>query len=168
MTLSYMLIGDGSSDRVLLPIIDWVLRRAGHFVTERAWAADAALAGARSLHDRVHRAVEVYPCDVLFIHRDAETMPPAQRLREIQEATAALANRHVAVVPVRMTEAWLLHDERAIRTASGNPGGRSPLDLPRVADLERVVDAKATLFGALQAAADLGARRTRLPARSPA
>jgi hypothetical protein len=38
--------------------------------------------------------------------------------------------RHIPVVPVRMTEAWLLADEFAIRSAPGNPNGTQSLDLP--------------------------------------
>jgi len=45
----------------------------------------------------------------------------SNRVREIREA---VTHPHVALVPVRMTEAWFLHDEEAIRRASGNPNGR--------------------------------------------
>jgi hypothetical protein len=64
----------------------------------------------------------------------------------------------VCVVPVRMTEAWLLFDERAIRRAAGNPNGREPL--PIVAgNPENLPDPKGTLHEALRSASGLAGRR---------
>ena len=56
---------------------------------------------------------------------------------------------HVPIVPVRMTEAWLLADAQVIREAAGNPNGTTLLDLPRPADIERLADPKKVLFDAL-------------------
>ncbi len=67
--------------------------------------------------------------------------------------------RHVPVIPVRMTEAWLLIDEPAIRRAAGNPNGRNPLDLPALKDLEALPDPKEVLHDALAAASGLNVRR---------
>jgi hypothetical protein len=60
-----------------------------------------------------------------------------------------------------MTEAWLLLDEAAIRSASGNPRGRLPLNLPPSASIERVADPKETLFQALRTASEHTGRRLR-------
>jgi len=72
------------------------------------------------LRDRVTRAVELYPCQLLFVHRDAEGQEPELRYEEIRTSNQT-GRLHVAVVPVRMQEAWLLHDEGALREAAGRP-----------------------------------------------
>ena len=58
-----------------------------------------------------------------------------------------------------MTEAWLLADEAAIRSAAGNPSGREDLHLPDVRRLEDVPDPKAILHQALARASGLNIRR---------
>jgi len=58
-----------------------------------------------------------------------------------------------------MTEAWLLIDESAIREASGNPNGRTPLALPRTRDLEKLPDPKELLYELLRQASELSGRR---------
>src|SRR5262249_52058120 len=60
---------------------------------------------------------------------------------------------------VRMTEAWLLIDERAIRQAAGNPNGEAPLLLPKVASLERAPDPKKLLRDSLIRASEKTGRR---------
>ena len=63
-----------------------------------------------------------------------------------------------------MTEAWLLADEFAIRSAAGNPNGTENLNLPELRRLEDVPDPKQVLHDALVAACGLNARRrSRLP-----
>ena len=76
--------------------------------------------------DRVQPACDFYPCDVLFIHRDADKEPHTVREKEIRNAVAEalpneLAPSAVCVIPVRMMEAWLLFDEPALRKAADNP-----------------------------------------------
>lgn len=58
-----------------------------------------------------------------------------------------------------MTEAWLLFDEGAIRSAAGNPNGSEPLHLPDLHSVERIPDPKQVLFAALRAASGLNVRR---------
>jgi hypothetical protein len=65
----------------------------------------------------------------------------------------------VAVIPVRMQEAWLLFDEAAIRRAADNPAGRTPLGLPPLTQCEGLPDPKALLHEILREASGLGARR---------
>ena len=154
------LLGDGPSDRVLLPIIRWTLHRLGTHIEQEAWA-DLSFLKTKppKLRERVSAALRYYPCDVLFVHRDAERDDPIIRLEEIRVAADGQAARHVPVVPVRMTEAWFLHDERAIRSASGNPRGTVALALPRPRDVESVADPKQVLLESLLAATELAGRR---------
>jgi hypothetical protein len=114
------------------------------------------------LSQRIARTIELYPCDILFVHRDAEREPAQRRYEEIAAAVEALTIATcppcVEVVPVRLQESWFLFDERAIRFAAGNPNGDSPLDLPR-SSLEDLPDPKGLLNELLKRASDLSGRR---------
>ena len=169
--LRYTLLSDGPSDRALLPLLSWLLRTHG---VERALQADwADLRRLRNpptrLADRISRALDLYPCGLLFVHRDAERASCADRVAEIHGALRHVAGAQpvppaVCVVPVRMQEAWLLFDEAALRTAAGNPLGRQPLALPRTADLEHLPDPKRILHDLIREASGLhGRRRKRVP-----
>jgi hypothetical protein len=135
--LRYTLVSDGSSDRALIPILDWLLNQQGIAVTQPEWADLRKLpAPPKTLQGRIELAVNLYPCDLLFIHRDAEREPYAARKQEIQSAVeAAQTTPAVCVIPVRMQEAWLLIDEGAIRFAAGNPNSRHTLNLPALKNL---------------------------------
>lgn len=78
---------------------------------------------------------------------------------EIETATRGLDGRNIPVIPVRMTEAWLLFDEQAIRKAAGNPNGRKDLQLPEPARVETIPDPKDILHRAIQIASELSGRR---------
>jgi hypothetical protein len=60
-----------------------------------------------------------------------------------------------------MTEAWLLFDEGAIRTASGNPNGKEPLGLPRLGEAELLPDPKEALRSLLRQSCGMAGRRLR-------
>lgn len=119
--------------------------------------------------DQILTAIDLYPCDALFVHRDAERQPYTVRQSQIQEGVeAAKASAPVSpfpmaipVIPVRMLEAWLLIDAEALRRAVGNPNGHVPLTLPSVSSLEDIPDPKGTLTSLLEAATELGQRRLR-------
>lgn len=165
--LSYTLVSDGSSDRALLPVINWSLRRQGVALPINPVWADLGILRRRpnSLGERIRSALELYPCDLLFVHRDCETRSVTERQDEIREALGGVFHPEaeriptVCVVPRRMTEAWLLISERVIRSASGNPNGNVALEMPVQASLEDLPDPKETLFGLLRAASELHGRR---------
>jgi hypothetical protein len=116
----------------------------------------------RDLTGRIRSAIDLYPCDVLFIHRDAEKMSHEIRVQEIQSALAHIQTTlppTICVIPVRMQEAWLLFDEHAIRRAAGNPNGHQKLTLPALKKLEEVPDPKALLYELLRAASGLKGQR---------
>lgn len=164
IVLTSTLLCDGSSDRALIPILNWLLQEK---VTQCSlsgtqWAEFGyRRTKPRNLAERVRFAVEDYPCDILFVHRDAETQNPNDRRIEIQRAVrqAGIAPPAICVVPVHMTEAWLLLDEGAIRMASGNPRGRQPLYLPTQKSIERTADPKDILFQALRIASEQTGRK---------
>jgi hypothetical protein len=155
------LLTDGSSDQVLLPILRWLIASLTSESVEIVWADLRCLPDPPSaLKERVSLAVEYYPCDLLFIHRDAELEAPEKRVEEIPSANS-LGHKHVCVVPVRMQEAWLLLDECALRRAAGRPSGREPLNLPTPTKVERVANPKAILHSALMRASGLKGRRAK-------
>ncbi len=161
--MTYTLVADGTSDRVLLPILTWSLRQKGVTPVVEQWAV-TRIPRQRTTEDRLKAVLDLYPCDVLFVHRDAEGQPHASRRAEVANVLHWASVRHIPVVPVRMTEAWLLADEMAIRSAAGNPNGTNTLNLPDVRRLEDLPDPKRVLRDALTLACGLNARRRgRLP-----
>lgn len=164
--LRYSLVSDGSSDAALLPILSWLLRQNGVSRAVQPSLADLRRLPKppKSLVDKIRIALDLYPCELLFVHRDAERQPFQQRKDEIEQALQALevaAVPWVGVIPVRMTEAWLLFDEAAIRHAAGNRSGRQPLELPSLLQLEELPDPKSVLHEALRLASGLHGRRLR-------
>lgn len=161
-SVALTLLVDGTSDRrMLMPLIEALMDQYCPLPFESR-LADCLPEAARTTAQRVKAAVEFYPCDVLFVHRDAENAEPALREAEIRHGLERLtvSPSLICVVPVRMTEAWLLTSEVAIRAAVGNPLGVAELNLPSLARVESV-DAKAVLLRALEAAKDLGPHRSR-------
>lgn len=160
--LTCTLMADGSSDRVLIPVLQWLLDTYCPGIYALNFA-EKLPSPTNTLDDRITTALAYYPCDLLFVHRDAEADAPQSRQQEIEAAWTRQGQRAdeqlVTIVPVRMTEAWLLVDEAAIRAASGNPNGTMALGLPKVAKLEQLKDPKAVLFDALSAASGRSPRR---------
>lgn len=167
MELRYTLVTDGSSDKVFLPILTWLLREHGvTYPIQAVWADLRHLRRPpRELSERLKWSMDLYPGDLLFVHRDAETAPRHLRVEEIHKALRQLreplGKQHpvVCIVPIRMQEAWLLLEEAAIRKAAGNPSGRQPLSLPHPRDLENLPDPKGILYELLRQASDLSGRR---------
>jgi len=159
--IRYTLLANGGSDRALLPLLDWLLQNhlPGRAVRPQ-WADLARLVSPPgSLVERIEQAVDLYPCDMICIHRDSERVPREERADEIRQAAEAscVGPTAVPVVPVRMTEAWLLFDKQAIRRAAGNPNGQIPLQLPP--NPEGLSDPKSTLHALLKTASGLSGRR---------
>ncbi len=164
--IHYTLISDGSSDRALLPILTWVLREKGKISRiQPEWADLSRLhRPPQTLRDRILISIDLYPCDLLFVHRDAEKEDPEKRYGEIRSALNEASENGfrtpaVCVVPVKMTEAWLLIDEPSIRRAAGNPNGKEPLNLPDLSKIEQILDPKKHLFKILRLASGLSGRR---------
>jgi len=164
--LHYTLLCDGPADKALMPILTWLLQQhLSNWAIQPHWAdLRRLLQPPKELHKRIQISLELYPCDLLFVHRDAEAEPLEDRLTEISEAvdkagTDTEIPPSIGVVPVRMTETWLLFDITAIREASGNPNGTVSLDLPRLPNIENLSDPKEKLHSLMREATELGARR---------
>jgi hypothetical protein len=168
-TLRFTLVADGPADAVLLHPLRWLLIACGvRRAIEPAWADFRQLpTPPAKLDGRIEAALKLYPCELLFVHRDAERDPRVNRVDEIQGAVRRVsadlfASRpYVCVVPVRMTEAWFLFDEAAIRRAAGNPAGTVQLSLPPLIRIEELPDPKESLRELLRTATELPQRRLR-------
>lgn len=163
--LRYTLVFDGTSDRALLLVIDWVLRAspalAGRSL-EQHWTDPATFGIERGLSARIDATIRLVQPDVLFVHRDAEAsdrQTTSHRQEEIRHGMVGHAVPYVPIIPVRMMEAWLLFDESALRRAAGNPNGTVRLDLPRLRDLESCPDPKTVLDRLLERASESSGRR---------
>lgn len=159
----FTLLTDGSSDRVLLPILRWLIEQNSAIPFNGEWV-DPRLrrTSPQGLVQRIRWAIDVCPCDLLFVHRDAEREPREKRVKEILGASEAAGEIPVVcVVPVRMTEAWLLFDEEKLRLAAGCPAGKMTLDMPRFDLIEREPDPKGVLHDLLRRASGLTGRRVR-------
>jgi hypothetical protein len=161
-SLECTLVSDGSSDRALIPILNWLLQANGAYPAQEIEWYDPSRFKHRptSLSERIDHAVENYPCDLLFIHRDAEGERLDRRVAEIRTALKASSSGEngrmpaVLVIPIRMMEAWLLFDKARLREAAGCPQGNTPLDLPRLRSCEKLADPKERLHRCLRAASE--------------
>ncbi len=161
------LVADGSSDCLLKPILEWLLSQhlpPGAVINIQVPDWGRFPGPVRTLPAKLLAAKEFFTADVYFIHRDAEKDATWQkRGAEIDQAVqrALPAAQYVRVVPVQMTETWLLHNEAAIRETAENPSGREPVRLPAVKRLESWPEAKLYLLSVLREASGLTGRRLR-------
>ena len=168
--LRYTLLSDGSANKALMPILTWLLQQhLPRVAIQGEWADLRLLPSPPSrarLDERIRLSCDLYPCDLLFVHRDAENASVDERFSEINEAVQQAQSLiqvppKVCVVPVRMLEAWLLFDLYGIRRAAGNPHGTQSLNLPHLRQLENLPNPKATLYQVLRNASELRGRRLR-------
>lgn len=117
-----------------------------------------------TVKEKVSAALRLEPyCDIIFIHRDSDSIDPDPRYTEIHEGVvqAGTSKEYVAVVPVQETEAWLLIDEPAIRVVAENPGGRKNLELPSIRRIESTANPKEVLKRAISRASGASGKRLR-------
>ena len=154
---------DGSSDAALVSHIARLLILNG-----QADPLGNSWPGSKPLSDKIREGLRhTGECDLLLVHRDAEgsretgSAGPEKRYEEIEEAIreCGFSGLWVGIVPVRMTESWLLLDESAIRRIAGRPRSNTPLDLPPQRQIEREPDPKTRLEEALLAAGETSGRK---------
>lgn len=118
-----------------MPIIDWTIHRLDPEVDILE----------PEFEKRTGSVGEYFHCYtsttmLVFAHRDAEGSSIDHRLREFENVPGV-----VPVVPVRMSEAWLLIDGDAIARAADS---RATVEVPKLTKLEQIPDPK-TLLGKL-------------------
>lgn len=111
-----LFIADGSSDLPLARHLETICSSCGAAVEMVDVPADRLPGVGRRVDDRLRAILAEDPdFDIVFVHRDSEGGDPSPRYSEVTSAASAtFTGPAVAVVPVRMTEAWLLLDEEAI------------------------------------------------------
>ncbi|MEU9887658.1 DUF4276 family protein [Sphaerisporangium sp. NPDC051011] len=172
MTLRVLFLGEGTSDSGIVSHIErHGLRRGIDVVVTDPAVERLGLKGDGTLRGKLQAVLRFGgDYDVIVIHRDADNQGRQCRVDEVRAAVrdAKPTAACVPVIPVRMTEAWLLVDERQIREVAGNPNGKKALGLPDAAKVEMVSDPKALLKDVLVRAADVtGRRREKFNQRFP-
>ena len=141
--LTYSVVADGGTDRILVPIIQWAIHRL-----------DPEVEILEPLFSKRSGSVNEFLLNydpgvmLVFVHRDAENRTLEDRLGEFESTDRPDI---VPVIPVRMSEAWLLFDGVAIAQAAGRPG--HPVSTPKLAEAERMSDPKRRLDELLFSAA---------------
>jgi len=163
MNVSFLLVCEGSSDSALVHHIRKLL-------TKKCGATEAdgnSFYHGTCLIKKMEQELELSSVpDLIFVHRDADyyrntdAAGAEKRYQEIKNAVMSVkhkykykyTDRYVGIVPVRMTEAWLLVNECEIRRVAGQPRSRHDLHLPAVQRIEKIPDPKELLKKALSRA----------------
>ncbi len=168
--ITYTLLTDGSSDNTLMHIIDWTFNQLVPKLPVQKQFADLRCMIKPPPNDklnlRIAKAVELFPCNILFVHRDAEKSDDKtfqNRITEIQssyECTNSSKDcKLVKIIPIRMMETWLLIDINAIKIAAGNRNSKSNIQLPVINKLESLSEPKILLHNLIKEASELKGRR---------
>ena len=169
MRLTATLVADGSSDSLLRPILEWLLDQ--HLPTGSTlnlqvpeWGRLPDKISVKTLPEKLLAARLFFTAPVYFIHRDVEKDGTWEKRNQeidhaIQRVFKSQPPPYVRVIPVQMTETWLLHNEKAIREAAENPSGRDYLPLPSLHELETQKHAKTLLLAVLRDASGLSGRK---------
>ncbi|MEQ1733684.1 MAG: hypothetical protein ABL940_08425 [Bacteroidia bacterium] len=153
-TIKYTLLTDGSSDKTLMQIINWLLNDLySKTSTEGSFASFNNLPNPPKMGEvnkRVELANKLFPFDILFYHRDAESILNNKVIEERKDEVknqinTEIVSRIVCIIPIAMMETWLLINETAIKKAADNPNSNINLQLPNINKLETIKNSKERL-----------------------
>lgn len=165
MTYRVLFVGEGSSDEGITVHIERIAIESGLSLAITAPNSGLLPTPDRSVRGKLKAILELGAgYDLFVIHRDADGAGRQSRVDEIVSAIRDVTptTPYVPVIPVRMTEAWLVLEERLIRVVAGNPNGRTALEIPDPARAERIADPKALLKELLVNASGLTGRKRRM------
>ena len=157
-SLKFTLIADGSSDKALINIIKWILNDLYPKLPIEGIFADFRKVPNPSpkedIVEQIKFAEKLYPFDILFFHRDAESDKKNildERKNEILETIEKeYSTKIICVIPIVMMETWLLIDEIAIKKAAGNRNYREKINLPAINNLEKLKEPKELMHNLLR------------------
>ena len=155
--LTFAVVADGKTDRLLVPIIEWAIHRLDPEV-------EILEPEFRRRSGSVAEFLNAYDSSamLIFMHRDAENRLLDDRLTEFESVSRIDV---VPVIPVRMSEAWILFDESAIARAAGSPSAK--VSAPRLSEIEGIAEPKDLLERLLfEAAGSPSGRRGKVFKRS--
>lgn len=163
MITRVLFLGEGPSDSGIVPQIENLAARIGFelAITDPDLSRLPNPPG-KAVAEKLRTAIYIGgEYDLIVVHRDADRDGRAARLAEISRAVedATPRSSYAAVIPVRMTEAWLLTDERELRHVAGNPKGTCQLNLPPSKRVESLPDPKKVLKETLGVASGLSGRK---------
>lgn len=163
MTFRGIFLADGPSDLPLRDHLERLCLECGGHVEVSPIDPERLVGTGRSVEQRLRFLLtQGAKFDIAFVHRDAEAQDPAQRRAEIASGASSaglVGTPVVPIVPVRMTEAWLLLDEAGIRRIAARPNGQAQLGLPKWHEAESIADPKQRLETALLLASETSGRR---------
>lgn len=163
MIVRALFLGDGTSDNGIVPQIENLAASLSIEIAVTSPDLSRLLKPpGRAIEDKLRAAVEKGGrYDLIIVHRDADRDGRDARLLEITNAVRKVTpdTDYTVVIPVRMTEAWLLTDERELRQVAGNPRGTICLNLPEPARVESIPDPKRVLKETLGIASGLSGRK---------
>ncbi len=162
--LTYTLIADGSSDATLLKVIKWLLDDLYPQMITQEYFADfrGFRIAPKGLKEKIIKAKEYFPFDILFVHRDAESVEPtmiSKRVKEIEDSIEVdCVEKTICIIPVKMMESWLLIDAKAIKKAAGNRNYKEKINLPAIKNIEKIQQPKQQLHDLLKEVSGLKGR----------
>lgn len=123
--LTWSVVADGGTDRLLVPVLQWAMHRLDPDV-------EILEPESRKRHGGVVDFLDAYESEVMlvFVHRDSENLSLERRLREFETVTRPNV---VPVVPVQMSETWILFDGTAVaprRCRAGRTASRTTSPWP--------------------------------------
>ena len=128
--LVYAVVADGGTDRLLVPIIQWAVHRLdpGVEILEPEF---------RKRRGSITDFLRAYSTGamLIFVHRDSEGLALEERLKEFDTVDRPEV---VPVVPVRMSESWILFDGSAIAQAAGSASALVPVTVPSIVQIENI------------------------------
>ncbi|MEU8269208.1 hypothetical protein AB0B89_18840 [Sphaerisporangium sp. NPDC049002] len=161
--LSGLFIAEGTSDLPLSDIVEFLFAERGQSLRLSKPDFDALKKVRKDVESKLIAGAQLTgkPFDLAVIHRDADNAGWQARLSEVQSAvlSSGVPCELIPVIPIRMTEAWLLLDESEIRKVAGNPNGRENLGLPKIREVEGIADPKGLLRDCLMKAASVRGRK---------
>lgn len=149
--LTYSVVADGGTDRLLVPIIQWAVHQLDPDV-------EILEPQFRKRSGSISKFLQTYDSEVMliFLHRDSENQTFHERLQEFESIDASNV---VPVIPVRMSEAWIIFNAEAIAQAAGYP--QSLVSTPKLSEIESISDPKSRLDDLIVQAAGNPTGRTR-------
>lgn len=133
--ITYTVVADGGTDRVLVPIIRWAIHRLDPEVDILEPEFVKRAGSVAEFFDSYEPTTML-----VFAHRDAESSGIKKRVSEFNQVAL---EEVVPIVPVRKSEAWLLIDGSAIARAAGRSAAH--VAVPKLSTIEKIADPKTKL-----------------------
>lgn len=163
--ITYLFLSEGTSDEVLVPLINrLVLANIDGPVRPIVPNFSILRPQPKTLSEKLHAVISLYSgIDIIIIHRDADNVGYEARRAEIDHVIShtRILWPYVPLIPVRMTEAWLLTDFNAIHNAIGFGKSKNEIEFLSLRKVEGLADPKAYLLNKIKEIANLPKRRER-------